>query len=290
MRETHGVGGALVGAILAAAQINFFTGLPLYLLIARASAQMDILPDTSRELLVLSACLAPVFLFLLWSSFRTPPGDEALRSRGALAWSPSSGDGHGIERRLGAGEFDDALRSLAEAVGTPPGQLHRLDEGQRRIREALDENKRASGEAADGIVGQVRDRSPADAYLFAREHTGSDAAAAQVRFRVWQAQTRELDHEEFNSVAAAVEADEVLHVDYTNKMIVIDEERERRGLPQTELQPSDESSLVFWQLNSVVASGRADEGTRRAAALAEAATEVAAARERRADGDPSDLT
>ncbi|MEO5577373.1 MAG: hypothetical protein ABIR67_11130 [Gaiellaceae bacterium] len=55
---------------------------------------------------------------------------------------------------------------------------------------------------------------PDDAFRLTREQTGDLAAAAKVRFRVWEAQTRALDDETFKQAAHATAADDVMSTDY----------------------------------------------------------------------------
>lgn len=205
--EQDGIGYRIGGALLAALQINLYVGFPLYLVIGWLREDIDLIPNTATEALVLVGCLTPVLLFVLWAAFSgaaEPHGDQGV----------------------GSGTFDGDLNNLAIALAASPGHL---TDDQRRFREGLHAYQEAADAAADEMFDQVRHLTPDEAYRVTREETGDHGAADRVRFRVWEAQTRALDDEQFIGAAGDVEANEQMTIAYRKKMVVIDEERESAG-------------------------------------------------------------
>ncbi len=118
-----------------------------------------------------------------------------------------------------------------------------------------DEYAGAIEAVVDDLAPQLSEYTPQQAYEIAEEQVPDHPGVAMgVRFRVWEIQLARLENEAFERHAEDVEENEPMWVDYSRKMVSIDSERERRGLPLPALPSFEEAYTEYRRLNLVIAS------------------------------------
>lgn len=264
MREKHGLGGMLVGATLASIQLNLFLGVPAYLVSVAVSKRLTLLPDSPLEILVLLGCMAPVFLFVVWSASTEMP--RALTIEEAPI------------QRTSAGEFDEAFASVIRPLTEPP---ERLTGSERALRDSMDQHRELMDKLVPELARQLRHLSPDEAFSAAKKQTSDSGIAMGVRYAVWELQLHDFDEQAFLEQSRLVNEEEAMTVDFPRKLAAIYIERARRGLPLPELPSSGEAFARWSRMNSqAVASGQFDEETRRRLGQAEAVWKMASAHDR----------